>query len=76
MRQKFSGAFDNIPDAKAVYEARKRRERMRKEGFDSGYVPVDDTVRIKNSKGERPRLIREDENDMSDEDQEDGGKWA
>uniref|UniRef100_A0A914CNS2 Uncharacterized protein n=1 Tax=Acrobeloides nanus TaxID=290746 RepID=A0A914CNS2_9BILA len=74
VRQKFSSTFDNIPDAKDIYEARKRRERMRREG-DSGIIPVDDTIRMRPSKGERSRLIREDENDLSDEDEEEGGKF-
>uniref|UniRef100_A0A915DJP4 GCF C-terminal domain-containing protein n=1 Tax=Ditylenchus dipsaci TaxID=166011 RepID=A0A915DJP4_9BILA len=57
----------------AVYEARKKREKLRQGG---DFIPVDDTVRLKSSSnqtGERQRLVREDENDMSDEDAIDGG---
>ena len=63
-----------IPDARAVYEARKKRERMRLGGED--YIPLDDTVRLKDTNagvsGQRQRLVREDENDLSDEDGEAG----
>lgn len=46
----------------------------------SEFIPVDDTIRLKsnngNRSGERSRLVREDDNDMSDEDIsiESGGK--
>lgn len=35
------------------------------------FIPLDDTVRLKSSaqSGERARLVREDENDMSDEEE-------
>ncbi|PIO70717.1 hypothetical protein TELCIR_07417 [Teladorsagia circumcincta] len=62
-------SFDNdeaeIPDSRAVYEAKKRRERMRREGRD-GMIPLDDDQKLV-EKGVRARLIREDENDDSDE---------
>ncbi|CAB3408206.1 unnamed protein product [Caenorhabditis bovis] len=67
---KFS-SLAGIPDSKAVYEAKKRRERMRREGRD-GYIPLDDDQKIRN-RGARDRLIREDENDDSDE--EEAGKF-
>lgn len=54
-----------IPDSRAVYEAKKRRERMRREGGD--FIPLDDDKKLR-KKGERGRLIREDDNDDSDED--------
>lgn len=63
---KFASVFEGIPDSRAVFEAKKRRERARREGNQDGYVPLDDTQKLK-SKNERNRLIREDENDDSDE---------
>nr|CDJ92518.1 GC-rich sequence DNA-binding factor domain containing protein [Haemonchus contortus] len=62
---KFSGAPSEIPDSRAVYEAKKRRERLRREGRD-GMIPLDDDQKLV-EKGTRARLIREDENDDSDE---------
>ncbi|KAJ1350955.1 hypothetical protein KIN20_006886 [Parelaphostrongylus tenuis] len=62
---KFPGTFASIPDSRAVYEAKKRRERMRREGVD-GTIPLDDDQKLVD-KGARARLIREDENDDSDE---------
>uniref|UniRef100_A0A914LPY2 GCF C-terminal domain-containing protein n=1 Tax=Meloidogyne incognita TaxID=6306 RepID=A0A914LPY2_MELIC len=78
VREAFPTSFDGIPDAKAVYEARKKREILRQKGTggNSGeFIPLDDTVRLKGSgqSGERSRLVREDENDMSDE--EEGGSF-
>ncbi|CAP31469.2 Protein CBG12496 [Caenorhabditis briggsae] len=63
---KFASVFEGIPDSRAVFEAKKRRERARREGNQDGYIPLDDTQKLK-SKNERNRLIREDENDDSDE---------
>uniref|UniRef100_A0A914QZ45 Uncharacterized protein n=1 Tax=Panagrolaimus davidi TaxID=227884 RepID=A0A914QZ45_9BILA len=75
LRTKFGG-FDGIPDAKAVYEAKKRREQMRRDGTksklqnnDSGFIPLS-TNTTKLEKVAHSRLVREDENDMSDEDGE------
>ncbi|KAK6728049.1 hypothetical protein RB195_005606 [Necator americanus] len=62
---KFPGTISSIPDSRAVYEAKKRRERMRREGAD-GMIPLDDDQKLA-EKGVRSRLIREDENDDSDE---------
>lgn len=62
---KFPATLSEIPDSKAVYEAKKRRERMRREGND-GVIPLDDDQKLID-KGSRARLIREDENDDSDE---------
>ncbi|VDL84481.1 unnamed protein product [Nippostrongylus brasiliensis] len=62
---KFPGTLAEIPDSRAVYEAKKRRERMRREGTD-GFIPLDDDQKLLD-KGARSRLIREDENDDSDE---------
>uniref|UniRef100_A0A0R3RWE4 t-SNARE coiled-coil homology domain-containing protein n=1 Tax=Elaeophora elaphi TaxID=1147741 RepID=A0A0R3RWE4_9BILA len=72
IRSKFPSAFrGEIPDAKTVYEARKKREKMRLVGS-NGQIPLDDVQRLKDKSVARSRLIREDENDLSDEDQEDG----
>ncbi|KAF7639747.1 GCFC domain-containing protein [Meloidogyne graminicola] len=82
VREVFPTSFDGIPDAKAVYEARKKREILRQVGASSTigsnsgeFIPLDDTIRLKGNKqtGERSRLIREDENDISDEDE--GGSF-
>lgn len=78
LRGAFPSTFSDIPDAKAVYEARKKREMMRQVGGVSApgeFIPLDDTVRLKGNgnSGERARLVREDENDMSDE--EDTGSF-
>lgn len=55
-----------------MYEARKKRELMRKGGGTSDFIPLDDTVKL-SEKGQRSRLVREDdENDLSDDD--DGGR--
>uniref|UniRef100_A0A183E9A2 MFAP1 domain-containing protein n=1 Tax=Gongylonema pulchrum TaxID=637853 RepID=A0A183E9A2_9BILA len=62
-----------IPDAKTVYEARKRREKMRLIGT-NGQIPLDDVQRLKDKSIARSRLIREDDNDMSDEETE-GGRF-
>ncbi|CAI5438314.1 unnamed protein product [Caenorhabditis angaria] len=65
-RNKFSSTLSSsIPDSRAVYEAKKRRERARREG----YLPLDDDQKIRSS-GPRDRLVREDENDDSDEEYE------
>uniref|UniRef100_A0A915PNM6 t-SNARE coiled-coil homology domain-containing protein n=1 Tax=Setaria digitata TaxID=48799 RepID=A0A915PNM6_9BILA len=72
IRNKFPSAFrGEIPDAKTVYEARKKREKMRLVGS-NGQIPLDDVQRLKDKSVARSRLIREDENDLSDEDPEDG----
>uniref|UniRef100_A0A914YYG9 GCF C-terminal domain-containing protein n=1 Tax=Panagrolaimus superbus TaxID=310955 RepID=A0A914YYG9_9BILA len=77
-RSKFGG-FDDIPDAKAVYEAKKRREQMRRDGTksklqngggDNGYIALSTGTTKTIEKVAHSRLIREDENDMSDEDGE------
>lgn len=72
MRSKFPSAFrSQIPDAKTVYEARKKRERMRLTGSD-GYIPLDDVQRLQDKSVARSRLVREDDNDVSDEEAENG----
>uniref|UniRef100_A0A914UW43 GCF C-terminal domain-containing protein n=1 Tax=Plectus sambesii TaxID=2011161 RepID=A0A914UW43_9BILA len=55
-----------IPDAQAVYRARKQREKARVEG--DSFIPLeDDTQRLKDKGEVRSRLVREDDNDASDE---------
>uniref|UniRef100_F1KUT3 GC-rich sequence DNA-binding factor 1 n=1 Tax=Ascaris suum TaxID=6253 RepID=F1KUT3_ASCSU len=71
IRSKFPTTFGQIPDAQAVYEARKKREKMRMSGFD-GRIPLDDVQKLKDKSVAHSRLIREDDNDMSDEDDEAG----
>uniref|UniRef100_A0AAF5Q259 GCF C-terminal domain-containing protein n=1 Tax=Wuchereria bancrofti TaxID=6293 RepID=A0AAF5Q259_WUCBA len=74
IRSKFPSAFrGEIPDAKTVYEARKKREKMRLVSS-NGQIPLDDVQRLKDKSVARSRLIREDENDLSDEDPE-GGRF-
>ena len=50
-----------IPDANMIHMIRKKRQQAREQ---RDVIPVDDTVRLEQNKG---RLIREDENDRSDE---------
>ncbi|KAL3074329.1 hypothetical protein niasHS_015159 [Heterodera schachtii] len=73
VRAAFPATMADIPDAKAVYEARKKREMMRQGGLPASqdYIPLDDTISLKSGRpsGERARLVREDENDMSDEEE-------
>lgn len=58
----------HIPDAAAIHAARKRREMARQMG--SEYLPVDDTDRYSGrfEVMDKSRLVREDDNDHSDED--------
>ncbi|KAI6242386.1 T-SNARE coiled-coil-like proteiny domain-containing protein [Aphelenchoides fujianensis] len=58
-----------ISDAKTVYEARKMREQMRATG--AGVRPAiplaENTASVEDRHAQRSRLVREDENDLSDE---------
>ncbi|GMT00702.1 hypothetical protein PENTCL1PPCAC_22876, partial [Pristionchus entomophagus] len=56
-----------IPDSRAVYEAKKKREEMRRKGKTSDYIALDEDKKLSN-KGERRRLIREEDDDDSDND--------
>lgn len=56
-----------IPDAAMIHAARKRRQKAREMGGD--YIPVDDTQKYTNS-ASKSRLVREDENDGSDDEEE------
>ncbi|XP_071444852.1 PAX3- and PAX7-binding protein 1 [Hetaerina americana] len=56
-----------IPDAAMIHAARKKRQMAREMGGD--FIPVDDTKRYEN---EKSRLVREDDNDVSDDEGEDG----
>ncbi|XP_066289415.1 PAX3- and PAX7-binding protein 1-like isoform X2 [Branchiostoma lanceolatum] len=55
-----------IPDAATIHAARKRRQMMREMGGED-FVPLDDTQKFQ---GEKSRLVREDENDRSDSEEE------
>eukprot|EP00058_Branchiostoma_floridae_P004282 XP_002589770.1 hypothetical protein BRAFLDRAFT_115258 [Branchiostoma floridae] len=55
-----------IPDAATIHAARKRRQMLRETGGED-FVPLDDTQRVQ---GEKSRLVREDENDRSDSEEE------
>ena len=62
----------NIPDAQTIHAARKKREMARAFGTQE-FIPVDDTQRLTGRFGttsSNSRLVREDENDASDD--EDG----
>ncbi len=63
---KFSGG--DIPDAQAVYLAIKRRQKAREGGE---YIPLDDTQKLRK---DTSRLVREDENEDSDMEEE-GGRF-
>ena len=54
----------DIPDAATIHAARKKRELARQLGAD--FLPLDDTQRL-SSRETRSRLVREDDNDVSDE---------
>ncbi|KAL4233284.1 PAX3- and PAX7-binding protein 1 [Mactra antiquata] len=53
-----------IPDATTIHQIRKRRQLARDMG---DFVPLDDTIKHENTKS---RLIREDDNDKSDDEDE------
>lgn len=61
----------NIPDAQTIHAARKKREMARTFG-NQEFIPLDDTQRVSGRFGasSNSRLVREDENDASDD--EDG----
>ncbi|KAI6170043.1 GCFC domain-containing protein [Aphelenchoides besseyi] len=67
--KKVQSSIIEISDAKAVYEARKKREMMRATG--AGIQPAiplaEDTKSVEDRYAQRSRLVREDENDLSDE---------
>ncbi|XP_069986549.1 PAX3- and PAX7-binding protein 1 [Penaeus vannamei] len=54
-----------IPDANMIHAIRKQRQQARERG---DMIPLDDTVRVEESKG---RLVRDDDNDRSDDDEGD-----
>ena len=55
-----------IPDAAMIHMARKRRQLAREQGDD--FLPLEDTDKVEKNKS---RLVREDDNDRSDEDEDD-----
>lgn len=60
----------SIPDAAAIHAARKRRELARQTEQD--FIPLDDTKRYEGHFTSTGRLVREDENDVSDDEDEEG----
>lgn len=56
-----------IPDASMIHAARKKRQMARELGKD--YIPLDDTNRFR---GDKSRLVRDDENDRSGSDSDEG----
>lgn len=70
IRDKFPSSFTDIPDARAVFEARKQREFMRATGAgvqpEIPLVSNDKTV-VEDRHAQKSRLIREDDNDLSDD---------
>lgn len=65
------GAADiSIPDAATIHAARKRREMARQTEQD--FIPLDDTKRYEGQFASTGRLVREDENDISDSEGEEG----
>ena len=55
-----------IPDASLIHAARKRRQLAREKG---DFIPVDDTQRYQT---DRSRLVRDDDNDQSGSDSDEG----
>ncbi|KAI6170934.1 T-SNARE coiled-coil-like proteiny domain-containing protein [Aphelenchoides bicaudatus] len=71
-REKFSTSFSDIPDAKAVFEAKKKRELLRATGGSvQPVIPLAGQNKIENIRGSR--LVREDDEfDRSDDENEMG----
>ena len=61
----------SIPDAATIHAARKRREMARQTEQD--YIPLDDTKKYEGQFASKGRLVREDENDVSDDDEGEEG---
>ena len=64
-----------IPDAAYIFAARKKRQKARELGTGGDYIPLDDTQRYSNtgnkaSGRDESRLIRDDDNDCSESDEE------
>ncbi|RXG54865.1 PAX3- and PAX7-binding protein 1 [Armadillidium vulgare] len=60
----------HIPDANLIHQIRKERQKARERG---DFLPLDDTGKVEESKG---RLIRDDDNDRSDEEGESRIKFS
>lgn len=60
----------SIPDAATIHAARKRREMARQ--TEQEFIPLDDTKRYEGHSASTGRLVREDENDISDDEGEEG----
>lgn len=60
----------NIPDAATIHAARKRREMARQ--TEQEFIPLDDTQKYEGNFASTGRLVREDENDVSDDEDQEG----
>lgn len=71
-KTKFGVKSGEIPDANLIYLARKRRQMARDSATAGGsdFIPLDETKN--RSKNEKSRLIREDENDLSEDEEGEG----
>lgn len=58
----------NIPDAATIHALKKKREMARQFGTGQDFIPLDDTKRFSGRFDSASRLVREDENDGSDDD--------
>ncbi|KAK3743871.1 hypothetical protein QZH41_016474 [Actinostola sp. cb2023] len=67
----FTGRHEfNIPDAATIHALKKKREMARQLGTGQDYIPLDDSKKYEGRFDSKSRLVREDENDASDD--EDG----
>ncbi|XP_067945855.1 PAX3- and PAX7-binding protein 1-like [Watersipora subatra] len=57
-----------IPDANLIHLARKKRAQAREQG---DFIPLDDTQKVEDAPVSTQRLVRDDDNDMSDEERVD-----
>lgn len=66
-------AGGNIPDAAMIFAARKRRQQARELGGLADYIKIDEMPDFEKD-ATSARLVREDENDKSDEDEGEDGR--
>lgn len=59
----------NIPDAATIHALKKKREMARQLGTGQDFIPLDDSQRYEGRFDSKSRLVREDENDASDDDE-------
>lgn len=57
----------NIPDAATIHALKKKREMARQLGTGQDYIPIDDSQKYEGKFDSMSRLVREDENDASDD---------